>query len=125
MRPDNLTRTCEGCGEVSPDVDLSKIRGDQLCLCPPCSRKVAFGGMSPDEIPQTGVETLPDPELPEVPKELVDELPRTRRTDYRAVVIEGRRPSAQASERDVTPAAVSQNVSNARDQLRDLSQEAL
>lgn len=118
-------RECEGCEETSFEVGETTVDGETHRLCPDCSRKVALGGMDVDEIGPSEDELVPDPKLPDVPIDLVDELPETRRGDYRAIVFDDERPSDRAAERDVTTAAVSQNVSSARDRLLALSQEAL
>ena len=56
-------------------------------------------------------------------EELVEELPPGQRTDYRAVEIEGKVQAQQARDRGVTDAAVSLNLSKARENLRELADE--
>lgn len=116
-------RRCQGCDSTGFDVAVVRIDGEKVDLCPDCNRKVALGDASIHEIDSD--ETLPDPELDvDVPVDLLDELSRTRREDYTAVVLGGYRVTERAAERGVSQPAVSQNVSTARDQLRDLATEA-
>jgi DNA-directed RNA polymerase specialized sigma24 family protein len=116
-------RSCQRCTVSGFDVSDVNVDGRTLALCPQCNKKVTLG--DPDFTDLDSEETLPDPELDvDVPVDLLDELTRAQRQDYAAVVLAGVKVVDRANQRGVTEPAVSQNVSNARKNLRSLAMEA-